>query len=212
MSHPKARISIHEKDRGLERILAMGKRVAADRPYAKAGIVGAKAGARRATELDRANHAAAREAAHMAGEKAPKLSKSGISNVELAIIHEFGAPSAGIPERSFIRAPFAAQQSKYETMARTLVRKLYELEMDERQALGILGLAMATDMKNYITQGTGVPPPNSPAVMRRKAAKGRAINGADPRTLVDTGQLLGAITWQVVMKDESTEPVAGGGE
>ncbi len=32
----------------------------------------------------------------------------GIDNANLGAVHEFGAPSVGIPERSFMRAPFDA--------------------------------------------------------------------------------------------------------
>jgi hypothetical protein len=121
-----------------------------------------------------------------------------ISNAELALIHEFGAPSAGIPERSFVRSSFEKNRPKYLEMLRRTVGKVYDHKISVKQGLGLLGMAMAADMKRGITSGTGIPPPNTPEVFRRKLAKGA---GAEPpRTLVDSGRLLNSITWDVVIK------------
>lgn len=184
----------------MERILEMAKRIGAEKPYAKAGIIGAKAEKRHATELERANHAAAKEQARFAGNKAPKLGGgSGPSNIELALIHEFGAPSVGIPARPFIRGSFDKNAEKYVGMCWRLIRKVYE-GFPERQALGLLGLTMATDMKLGVTQGEGIQPGLAPATLRRKLSKTRRGKKPKdgPRALVDTGQMVGAISWEVV--------------
>ncbi len=184
-----ARVDVISKDKGLERILAMAKRVGAEKPYAKAGIIGSKA-------------------AKQHNVKTPG-GTAHLTNVELAIIHEFGAPAAGIPERSFIRSSFDKNRPKYDSMCNILVRKIYEGSMGERQALGLLGLAMATDMKLGVTQGAGIQPPNSPATLRRKLSKTRRGPPPPdgPRALVDTGQMVGAMSWEVVAGET---PVAEG--
>lgn len=213
----KAIFHVHVKDMGFEKLMEMAHRIHDEKPYAKAGIIGTRAAKKRMTELEEANHQAARESAKLGGQKAPKRPQgSGISNVELAVIHEFGAPSAGIPERSFIRSSIEKNRSKYEAMQRELCRQILELKTDERKALGILGLSMSTDMKLGITHGSGIQPPNAPSTMARKAAKTRRPRGLvgplpSPRALVDTGQLVGSISWAVVLKDEETAAPAEGG-
>lgn len=110
--------------------------------------------------------------------------------VELAMIQEFGAPSVNIPARSFIRAPFERNRSKYIEALRTLMRKVYERKMAIEQALGIIGLMMSNDMKR---EGPGTPPPNKPSTIRAK--------GSDV-TLVDRGKMIGALSWSVEQRSE----------
>ena len=112
----------------------------------------------------------------------------GITMVELAAIHEFGSPAAGIPQRSFIRrtlvdAPWLPQ------FTAKLARGVVELKVTETQALGILGEKAVLEIKRTITDGAGVPPPLAEATI---AAKGST------RPLVDHGRLLGAISYSVV--------------
>ena len=80
--------------------------------------------------------------------------------------------------------------------------------------LNLIGMKMAADMKGYITQGAGVPPPNAPATLARKLRKGswkrKPMPALDdfgrlkdpgaagtPRPLVDTGRMVGSLTWLV---------------
>jgi len=115
--------------------------------------------------------------------------ESGISMVELAAIHEFGAPGAGIPERSFIRSTLRVRKAAELARVQTkLATAIIEKNMPVKKALGILGSWAATECKNTITQ-TAIPPPLKAATIARK--------GSD-RALVDTGRLLGAISYEVV--------------
>lgn len=210
MSRPRAKVDVVSKDKGLEKILAMAKRVGKEKPYAKAGVIGVKAEQRHPTELEEANHKAAKEQAKFAGEKAPARHASGPSNIELALIHEFGAPSAGIPERSFIRSSFDKHADKYQRLCNVLIRQVYEGTIDERRALGFAGVIMATDMKLGITTGAGIGPANAPATLARKLGKGKwnrrgGKNKTQPRALVDTGQLVGSISWEVVAGEAKVE-------
>lgn len=167
--------SVSDKDYGWARLMEMGHRIAHDKPYAKAGVMSRRS-KRRGDPVD---------------------------NVTIAVIHEFGAPSAGIPERSFIRSAFDRNESKYEAMAAQLVAEIYDGKTDENKALGLLGLTLATDIKLGITTGSGIHPADSDATLQRKANKSRRPRGfvgplVSPRTLVDTGQLVGAISWVLV--------------
>lgn len=125
-----------------------------------------------------------------------KREETGIDNVRLATIHEFGSPEAHVPERSFIRQPFDAHREAYFEMVRRLVAAIYEGKADIRQGLGRIGLKMTQDQRNRILKGAGVPPPNAPSTVEKKGSS---------RPLVDTGQLLRSLTHAVVMPSEGGE-------
>lgn len=201
-----ARFSAERIDKGLERIRKVLDSIETDKSYAKAGVMGRKAVAPRPVDAD---------------------GEGPLTNVQLALIHEFGAPSKGIPERSFIRAPFQKHREEYlETLRKLVKASVYEGQITYMHALKIMGLKMATDMKKFVMSGDEVPPPNAPATLARKRAKGLwklkkarqaaakkwSANGCqgdpfadmkpqgEPRTLVDTGRMAGSITWGVVAK------------
>lgn len=123
-----------------------------------------------------------------------------VSNVDLALIHEFGAPAANIPERSFVRSTFTKNKQEYSALLKKLAKGLFagKSEQTAEQILGLVGTKMAADMKNTITEGLS--PANAPDVYARKLAKGTAAGL--PKPLVDTGQLLDSITWDVVLGDK----------
>jgi hypothetical protein len=162
-----------EKDFGWAKILKAARALEKAKPYVKVGLLG--------------------------GPKERRPGES-IGNVELGVIHEFGAPSRGIPERSFIRAPFHAKKHEYLTFLRRLLKatlKGHGLEMKE--ALSLLGEKMAADFKK---SAPGTPPPNAEATLQRKLAKTRPGSKGDPRTLVDTGRMVDSISYAVVMGGE----------
>lgn len=120
-----------------------------------------------------------------------------ITMVELAAIHEFGAPKANIPERSFIRRTFIDNRGELKQMQAQLARAIitggkgvnqHTTGMTVRGAMEILGTWGAAKVKNTISQ-TDIPPPLKEATI---AAKGSS------KPLVDTGQLLQSITYEVV--------------
>ena len=114
-----------------------------------------------------------------------------LTNAELAAIHEFGAPGANIPERSFIRSTFDTNQAKYRDLLKRLGKAVLLKRQSVVDALGILGATMAADIKKRVTSGPHIPPPLAAATARRK--------GSD-RPLVDTGQMINAVTWKVVSR------------
>lgn len=118
-----------------------------------------------------------------------KPAAPGITNAALASIHEYGLGNA--PARPWIGPPFRAKRADY---LKRLV-KAYKQAVQNANAslvereLGRLGLQMVADIKNYVTQGPGVPPPNAPSTI---AAKGSS------RPLVDTSGMVNSVTHQVV--------------
>lgn len=111
-----------------------------------------------------------------------------ISNVALGVVHEFGAPRAGVPERSFLRRTFDAKKELWYGLALRLLKKVAADKLDLDTAFGLLGEKMKADIKLGITSGVGIPPPNAPATVKAK--------GSD-RPLVDTGRLVGSIDYEV---------------
>lgn len=125
--------------------------------------------------------------------------ESGLTLIEIAAIHEFGAPAAGIPERSFIRATALARARDIATVQRFVATKVVLQQMTPERALEILGAWLQTEIKKAITSGAGIPPPLAEATV---AAKGSS------RPLVDTGRLINSIQWQVYVTRAASE--AGG--
>lgn len=122
------------------------------------------------------------------------------TNVEVAIANEFGTST--IPERSFLRSAFAANERKYIEALGNLLRARIVNGQDVGQGLNKIGLEVTTDVKNGITQGEQIPPPNSPATIAEKLKRTRKGTAGEPRTLVDTGQLVNSITHTVVKRGQ----------
>lgn len=160
--------------------------------------------------------------AGVTGKNATSERPDGLTNVALALIHEFGAPEVGVPQRSFILASYRKHHAEYRAMLATAVKKAIlaglasglAAAQEYTRLLSLIGLKMSMDMKAYVTQGPQIPPPNAPATLARKLNKGKWKRGAkpkldefgrledpnaagSPRTLVDTGRLVGSITWEL---------------
>lgn len=122
------------------------------------------------------------------------------TNVEVAIANEFGTQT--IPERSFLRSAFTANERKYIEALGKLLRAHIVNGQDVEKGLGKIGKTVAADVKNGITQGEQIPPPNSPVTLAAKLEKTRKGSTGSPRTLVDTGQLVNSITHVVVKRGQ----------
>lgn len=118
----------------------------------------------------------------------------GLTMAQLMAIHEFGAPRANIPERSAIRSTYHAEREALGKLSKAVVQRILKDQMTIEQGLGILGLDLATKIKRRITDGEGIPPPLSPVTIARKGST---------RPLVDSGRLLGSITWTVAPREGS---------
>lgn len=126
--------------------------------------------------------------------------EGGMTNAEVAAANEFGTET--IPERSFMRASFNTNRAEYIDMLGRLLVGCLEGKGSPERAFGLVGARIAADMKNFVTQGDEVPPPNAPATIERKLAKG---SGGEPRTLVDTGSMVNALTWRVIGRGDVDE-------
>jgi hypothetical protein len=83
----------------------------------------------------------------------------GVTNAQLAAWHEFGAPLAGIPARSFLRSTMRLHSAKYRRMlGEKYKRFLHNVTYTERMALTEIGIEMVADIRKNILKGIhGVP-------------------------------------------------------
>jgi len=108
-----------------------------------------------------------------------------ISMASLAAAHEFGSEKAHLPERSFLRATFRAKKAEGIALCGKLCKAFIEDRITLQQALGLLGEWGVSRVRDFIRTNQ-VRPPDTQATMDRK---GSTV------TLVDTGQLVNAISY-----------------
>lgn len=108
-----------------------------------------------------------------------------ITNLALAVIHEFGAPKAGIPSRSFIRSTVDKFQAKYQKMLRGGGLKILK-GAPLKQVLFVVGETARSDIIKRI-KNMEIKQDLKPATVARR--------GGDAGTaLWDEGNLVNAIT------------------
>ena len=121
---------------------------------------------------------------------APKKAREGgagrYSLLEVAIVHEFGAPAANIPQRSFIRATIDERAADIARLQLVVAQRVAMGEITEEQGLSQIGAKVASWIKARIADG--IAPPLAESTVRRKKST---------KPLVDTGQLRSAITHAV---------------
>lgn len=111
---------------------------------------------------------------------------SDLTNADIWIIHELGAPDAGIPARAPLRTTFDKRIDELKGMQLKLAKALLNDQMDVQRAFNILGAWGVAAIKSTIK--AGLEPPNAPSTIKRK---GSSV------PLIDTGQLINAVTWAV---------------
>ena len=121
---------------------------------------------------------------------------SDMTLADLAAVHELGSRDGRVPERSFLRSTFHVRVAdQLRQRIADSVRAVLEFGADVRKVIGALGAWGATEVKNTISQNAADSYgefPYPPLADSTIAAKGSSV------PLVDTGQMLNAITWQVV--------------
>lgn len=119
-------------------------------------------------------------------EAATARGDGGMTNADIWIIHELGAPEAGIPARAPLRKTFDAKIDELKGMQLKLSKLLLNGKVDVDRAFNILGAWGAAAIKATIK--AGLEPPNAPSTIARKGSS---------TPLVDTGQLINSVTWAV---------------
>lgn len=114
--------------------------------------------------------------AHKAGE--------GITVLEKAIIHEFGTEH--IPERSFLRSTFAEKKNNTVEILGVETKKYLNNGGDVKNPYSKAGGYLAAEVRETIISGIN-PPLMQATIDHKKSSK----------PLIDTGQLLNSITYEV---------------
>jgi len=111
---------------------------------------------------------------------------SGQTLLEVAAVHEFGAPAAGIPQRSFIRGTVDEKEGEIVAAQAALARRIVQGKVDGPTAGAQLGAKVKGFVQQRIAQG--IEPALAPETVERKGSS---------KQLVDTGQLRSSITFVV---------------
>jgi len=112
---------------------------------------------------------------------------SELTNAEIAVIHEFGAPMARIPERSFLRSTFDEKNREWARITSEIVKKVDIRLMSTSEGLSLLGLTAVNDVKSKLRKGPFVP--LSPITIKRRT-------GNSIKPLIDTAQMINSITFE----------------
>lgn len=120
------------------------------------------------------------------GEKALEQHEgSELTIAEVGAVHEFGAPSANIPTRSFLRSAYDSDPKKWEgELRKELSEVIKKKGTNYKHALTVVAEKLRTTIIDLIN--AGIPPPLKPATIARK--------GGESTPLLETGALRGAIT------------------
>ena len=157
-----------DRDKGWRRLQALAKSLASDDVHVRVGV------------LDD-------------GRAGSEVRDEGITTGQLAVAMEFG--TATIPARSWVGLTFDRARAEVQSDMQRLLWSVVEGKITVDKALNVLGAKYSAEVKNTVTQGEQIQPPNAPSTLGRKLARTRegAANGV--RTLIDTGRMIGAVTW-----------------
>ena len=127
--------------------------------------------------------------------------KSSTPVAYVAAIHEFGSPSQGIPPRPFFRPTIANRKKQWSAAIEHFAKRLLIGEGTPEQYLEQLGLAVAGDIKKTISKikTPALSPRTIKAKRRKLAAKGLDAGNLN-KPLVETGLLIGSLTYEVTRK------------
>lgn len=120
------------------------------------------------------------------GEQA-SADNGGITNANLGAIHEFGAPEAGIPQRSFLRSTIDRNNKKYLKLMEKQAARL-SIGKGIKDGLELIGEIAVADVRKTFTQSIGLAPLKDATIRSKGSSK----------PLIDTATLLGSITAKVM--------------
>lgn len=112
---------------------------------------------------------------------------SGFTNAQLGVIHEFGAPKAGIPERAFLRGTVDRVQKQINKQLANAGAQL-SIGNGPRKTLELLGVFVVGEIRKTFDRSIGLAPLKAATIARKGSSK----------PLIDEGQLKGSITSTVV--------------
>jgi hypothetical protein len=140
--------------------------------------------------------------------KLPNGMAAPLTVAEIAAVNEFGTQDGKIPPRPAFRQTFDEMRADLEKLSGELLLKvIVDGKMSFDDALDLLGLRLATSIKNAIV--AGVSPANAMSTFIRKAQKGKTKalrdNPYGVKPLIDTARMLGAIAWARVIGERQSD-------
>ncbi len=123
--------------------------------------------------------------------------KPGATLGQVALIQEFGAPEANIPERSYLRATIDAEAATLDAALTRLVGRSLDAGDRANDVLkgGLLAIGTYTVGRVQARISDGIAPANKPSTIARKGSS---------TPLIDTGRLRQSIT-VVIRREFSAE-------
>lgn len=119
---------------------------------------------------------------------------SSFGMAELAYVHEFGSPKAGVPQRSFLRSTFEEQGPALEKLSARAAKAVVEGRVAPEAAVALLGEWGVARVRENMTRG--INPPLAPATLeKRKRIQAGKVGRDTP--LINTGRLRQAVTYDV---------------
>jgi len=117
-----------------------------------------------------------------------KYPNSGVSVLDVAMIHEFGSAKRGIPKRSFIRSTADKNKDIIKNKLKEITKKVVVDGADGSKLRGQTGVWFANEIKKTIRAG-GVPfAANKKQTIKRKKGNNTPLR--------DSGLLMKSISWQ----------------
>lgn len=111
-----------------------------------------------------------------------KTSRTMAEVIEIAAVHEFGAPKRNIPMRAFLRPSFDENFDDLQEFKKKQAKLVIEGEQTALVGMSKIGEWLTNKTKEKIA--SGIPPELSPATIKRKGST---------KTLIDTGQMLNSV-------------------
>ncbi len=115
--------------------------------------------------------------------------EDGTTMALVASVHEFGAPLAGIPQRSFIRSTIDERRGQIADVTQKALGKVPDGKLTSEKAAGVIGQFVENAIKKKITTGDTSWEGLAASTIARKGSS---------KPLIDTGALRQAITHAVV--------------
>lgn len=129
-------------------------------------------------------------------EKAGTHEGSSMTVAQIASIHEFGAPSANIPERAPIRKTIDSKKSDIQSKQEALLDKVLLGKMDADKGLAVLGQFVKAEIQSTIR--AGLTPPWAESTLASRVARSGGIVAITP--LIDSGQTIRSVDYEVVIQ------------
>jgi hypothetical protein len=101
-----------------------------------------------------------------------------VTNVEVGVANEFGAPARRIPERAWLRSAFDQHEIAWFRQVRRVIGATSKGRIPSvREMWTKVGKRAARDVRRGIRQGEGIPPPNAIKTAVRKGHDHTLIGG-----------------------------------